>query len=98
MDGKRLQDYWSQEVDALIATYRQFETLIPSQEHKGSAHNGEDGRFVEDLLREYLSKYLPKGLEILTGFILRPAVKTGTTGKERKYDLDKNSSQLDIIV
>lgn len=98
MDGKRLQDYWSQEVDALIATYRQFETLIPSQEHQGSAHHGEDGRFVEELLREYFSKYLPKGLEILTGFILRPAVKTGTTGKERKYDLDKNSSQLDIIV
>ncbi|EIH0676098.1 hypothetical protein V3505_000246 [Klebsiella pneumoniae] len=98
MDGKRLQDYWSQEVDALIATYRQFETLIPSQVHLGSAHHGEDGRFVEDLLREYLSKYLPKGLEILTGFVLRPAVKTGTTGTERKYDLDKNSSQLDIIV
>lgn len=98
MDGKRLQDYWSQEVDALIATYRQFETLIPSQEHQGAAHHGEDGRFVEELLREYFSKYLPKGLEIFTGFILRPAVKTGTTGKERKYDLDKHSSQLDIIV
>lgn len=98
MDGKRLQDYWSQEVDALIATYRQFETLIPSQEHQGSAHHGEDGRFVEELLREYFSKYLPKGLDILTGFILRPAVKTGTKGKERKHDLDENSSQLDIIV
>ncbi|MFW7194420.1 DUF6602 domain-containing protein [Enterobacter sp. BNK-29] len=98
MDGKRLQNYWSQEVDALISIYRQFETLIPSQKHKGSAHHGEDGRFVEELLREYFSKYLPQGLEILTGFILRPAVKTGTTGKERRYDFDKNSSQLDIIV
>ena len=98
MDGKRIQDYWSQEVDALIATYRQFETLIPSQDHQGSAHHGEDGRFVEELLREYLSKYLPKGLEILTGFILRPAVKTGIAGRERKNDIDKNSSQLDIIV
>lgn len=98
MDGKRLQDYWSQEVNALIAMYRQFETLIPSQEHQGSAHHGEDGRFVEELLREYFSKYLPKGLEILTGFILRPAVKTGTNGKERKRDLDTNSSQLDIII
>lgn len=98
MDGKRLQDYWSQEVDALIATYRQFETLVPSHEHQGSAHHGEDGRFVEELLREYFSKYLPKGLEVLTGFILRPAVKTGTKGKERKNDLDANSSQLDIIV
>ncbi|AMO47569.1 Hypothetical protein AKI40_1151 [Enterobacter sp. FY-07] len=98
MDGKRLQDYWSQEVDALIATYRQFETLIPSQEYQGSAHRGEDGRFVEELLREYFSKYLPKGLEILTGFILRPAVKTGTTGKERRDEVDTSSSQLDMIV
>lgn len=98
MDGKRLQDYWSQEVDALVATYRQFETLVPSQEHQGSAHHGEDGRFVEELLREYCSKYIPKGLEVLTGFILRPAVKTGTKGKERKDELDANSSQLDIIV
>lgn len=98
MDGKRLQDYWSKEVDALIATYRQFETLIPSEEHQGSAHHGEDGRFVEELLRQYFSKFLPKGLEVLTGFILRPAVKTGTKGTERKDDRDENSSQLDIIV
>ncbi|MFB2680339.1 DUF6602 domain-containing protein [Shewanella mangrovisoli] len=98
MDGKRLQDYWSQEVEALIATYRQFETLIPSEKHEGSAHHGEDGRFVEDLIREYFSKYLPKGLEILTGFVMRPAVKTGKTGKERKNDSDAHSSQLDIIV
>lgn len=98
MDGKRLQNYWSQEVDALIAKYRQFETLIPSQGFQGSAHHGEDGRFVEELLREFFSKYLPKSLEILTGFILRPAVKTGTTGLERKNDLDEHSSQLDIIV
>ncbi|EIZ1005775.1 hypothetical protein MOV00_000253 [Vibrio vulnificus] len=98
MDGKRLQDYWSQEVDALISTYKQFETLIPSEKHEGSAHHGEDGRFVEDLIREYFSKYLPKGLEVLTGFILRPAVKTGTNGRERKSDSDTHSSQLDIIV
>lgn len=58
MDGKRLQDYWSQEVEALIATYRQFETLIPSEKHEGSAHHGEDGRFVEDLIREYFSGFV----------------------------------------
>ncbi len=98
MDGQRLQKYWSQEVDALITTYKQFETLIPSFEHEGSAHRGEDGRFVEDLIREYLSRYLPKALEVLTGFILRPAVKTGESGKERKNDSDAHSSQLDIIV
>lgn len=59
---------------------------------------GEDGRFVEDLIREYLSRHLPNGLEVLTGFILRPAVKTGETGKERSRELDTHSTQLDIIV
>jgi len=98
MDGKRIQDYWSHEVDALIATYKQFETLVPSSKHKGADHHGEDGRFVEDLIKEYFSKYLPKGLEVLTGFILRPAVKTGEKGKERKDDNDEHSSQLDLIV
>jgi hypothetical protein len=98
MDGKRIQSYWSQEVQALLETYRQFEILIPSNDHEGSAHHGEDGRFTEDLIREYLSRYLPKGLEVLTGFILRPAVKTGRNGNERKKDSDEHSTQLDIIV
>ena len=98
MDGKRIQDCWSSDVNALLNTYAQFETLIPAPHGAGAQHKGEDGRFVEDLLREYLSRYLPNGLEVLTGFILRPAVKTGKTGKERKSDLDRHSTQLDIIV
>lgn len=98
MDGLRVQKYWSNEVDALLQTYRQFETLIPSRDGAGSAHSGEDGRFVEDLLREYLVKYLPAGLEVLTGFILRAAVRTGESGKERRDERDCSSSQLDIIV
>ena len=77
MDGKRLRDFWNQEVRALLAVYRQFETLLPSPDTDGAAHRGEDGRYVEALLRSYLQKYLPKDLEVLTGFILRPAVKTG---------------------
>lgn len=98
MDGKRIQDYWSSEVDALVRTYQQFETLIPAPQGAGAAHRGEDGRFVEDLLREYLTRHLPNGLEVLTGFILRPAVKTGESGKERKAEMDSHSKQLDIIV
>lgn len=98
MDGKRIQKYWSSEVDALVKTYQQFETLIPSPKGDGAEHKGEDGRFVEDLLREYLNRYLPNGLEVLTGFILRPAVKTGEIGKERKSESDAHSTQLDIIV
>jgi hypothetical protein len=63
MDGKRIQEYWSREIDALVQTYKQFELLIPSDKVEGSAHNGEDGRFVEDLISEYLRKYLPKLLK-----------------------------------
>lgn len=97
MDGERLRSYWSKEVETLLLTYKQFETLIPADGQQGAAHKGEDGRFVEDLLSEYLNKFLPNGIELLTGFILRPAVKTGS-GKERKGDQDEHSSQLDIII
>lgn len=98
MDGVRIQDYWSKEVEALLATYKQFEILVPSQIRAGAAHQGEDGRYVEDLIGEYLRKFLPKGLEVLTGFILRPAVKTGEFGRERNSDNDQHSTQLDIII
>lgn len=99
MDGKSIRKYWSNEVDSILDTYKQFETLIPNKLNKGgSAHNGEDGRFVEELLRECLQKFLPKGLEVLTGFILRPAVKTSENGRERKNNFDSFSSQLDIII
>lgn len=83
---------------ALLAVYRQFETLLPSPITEGAEHRGEDGRYVEALLRSYLQKYLPKDLEVLTGFILRPAVKTGKNTRNRKKDTDQHSTQLDIIV
>lgn len=98
MDGKRIQDYWSNEVDALVKLYNQFELLVPNEKTDGAAHRGEDGRYVEELIRQYLMKYLPTSVEVLTGFILRPAVKTGLHGKERANEKDTCSSQLDIIV
>jgi hypothetical protein len=98
VDGQRLRDYWNQEVNALLAVYRQFETLLPSPDTDGAAHRGEDGRYVEALLRSYLQKYLPKDMEVLTGFILRPAVKTGENTRNRKKETDQHSTQLDIIV
>lgn len=98
MDGRRLQDFWNQEVTALLAVYRQFETLLPNPITEGAHHRGEDGRYVETLVRSYLQKYLPKDLEVLTGFVLRPAVKTGGDNRSRSGDQDIHSSQLDIIV
>lgn len=98
MDGHRIQQYWSHEMEAMLETYRQFEILIPAKGRKGAAHCGEDGRYVETLIREYLKRYLPKDLEVLTGFIMRPAVKTGLNNKMRKNEQDDNSTQLDILI
>lgn len=98
MDGQRLRDFWNQEVAALLAVYRQFETLLPHPNTKGAEHRGEDGRYVEALLRSYLQKYLPNDLEVLTGFVLRPAVKTGGNDRSRSGDKDRHSTQMDIIV
>jgi hypothetical protein len=97
MDGGRLRNYWNQEIAALLAAYHQFEILVPSPDTAGADHPGEDGRFVEELLRTYLRKYLPGDLEVLTGFILRPAVKAGLD-TTRRSEADQHSGQLDIIV
>ena len=98
MDGKRVQKYWSNEMKALLDIYKQFQILIPANGRDGSAHNGEDGRYVETLIRECLKKYLPKELEVLTGFILRPAVKTGLENRTRSKENDQASTQLDILI
>ena len=98
MDGSRVREFLSGDITALLATYEQFERLVPHSEHAGAAHPGEDGRYVEALIRTYLAKYLPRSLHVSTGFILRPAVKTGVNGRERLGDSDQHSSQLDIII
>jgi len=81
--------------------YQQFETLLPKASATGTAgasHPAEDGRFVEELVRGFLRKHLPSGVEVLTGFILRPAVKTGKNARGRSSEKDSHSGQLDIIV
>lgn len=99
MADERIKQYWSKEMDALLATYRQFEELVPAGGGvAGAAHRGEDGRYVEYLIREYLTRYLPKDLEVLTGFILRPAVKGAKGAAARGKDEHEASGQLDIIV
>ncbi len=98
MADDRLKLYWSREMEALLDTYNQFQTLIPAQGRAGAAHPGEDGRYVEYLLKEYLKRYLPRDLEVLTGFILRPAVKCGNNDRCRCKDEHEASGQLDILV
>lgn len=98
MDGKRIQEYISNEAKSLLTVYKQFQTLLPSETQDAAAHKGEDGRYIESLISEYLKRFLPKDLEVLTGFVLRPAVKTGINNRSRKNDQDTHSTQLDIIV
>lgn len=98
MDGKRIQEYLANETKALLTIYKQFQTLLPHSTYDAASHRGEDGRYIESLIKEYLKRYLPKDLEVLTGFILRPAVKTGLNNKNRKDDIDQHSTQLDIII
>ena len=98
MADERIKNYWSREMDALLETYQQFQQLLPSEAHAGAAHAGEDGRYVEYLIREYLKRYLPRDLEVLTGFIFRPAVVCGNGDKSRKKDEHEISGQLDILV
>jgi hypothetical protein len=98
MDGERIRNFWAAEADAVLATYKHFETLLPHGAKRGAAHTGEDGRYVEALLRAYLQRFLPSSLEVFSGFILRPAVKTGESSRERQHDQDAHSRQLDLIV
>lgn len=98
LDGSRVRALLGADTKALLATYRQFEALLPATKGAGASHRGEDGRFVESLLRSYLRALLPEGLEVATGFVMRPAVKTGINGRERRGEKDSNSRQLDILV
>lgn len=98
MDGTTIQQYFQQEALSMLAVYKNFETLTPSPLGAGAEHKGEEGRYVENLISSYLSKYLPKELEVLTGFIIRPAVKTDKNNKSRRNEKDIHSTQLDIII
>ena len=86
------------EVKALLEKYKQFDRLVENKSRGGSSSPGEDGRSVESLVRSCLRKFLPHSLEVASGFILRPAVKTGENGEERRGQRDTPSSQLDILV
>ena len=98
MDGTTIQNFFQQEALSMLDAYKNFETLIPSPRGAGAEHKGEDGRFVENLIRNFLSKYLPKELEVLTGFIARPAVKIGKNDRSRRNEKDNHSTQLDIVI
>lgn len=99
MNGDRVIQFFNAETKAILAIYKNIETLIPSHARNGSAHVAEEGRYVESILRSFLNKHLPNDLKAFSGFILRPAVKVGNNDRSRrKNEIDQHSTQLDIII
>ena len=97
--GQRIRDFFNSECKALLSLYQNIENLIPSEKKQGAAHVAEEGRYIESILRAFLNKHLPKELEAVSGFIIRPATKVGDHDrKRRENEEDKHSSQLDIII
>lgn len=96
--GHGVRSFFSAECKALQAAHRNIEALIPSSRRAGAAHPGEEGRYLETLIRSFLNKHLPRELEALTGFILRPSTKTGQGDSSRKSEEDQHSTQLDVII
>ncbi|MCK4948128.1 MAG: hypothetical protein KAS46_07115 [Candidatus Aureabacteria bacterium] len=99
MKGERVRQFFNSETKALLALYKNIETLIPSSKKAGAAHVAEEGRYIESIIRHFLNKHLPNDLKAFSGFILRPATKTGNHDRTRRRgETDKHSKQLDIIV
>ena len=105
---KRISEYFENESQALLKRYSNIESLIPKVKKPknsgtlpdGSYHTGEEGRFLEELIKSILNKHLPEGLRAISGFILRPATQIGVDDSRRIRDqkTDLHSTQLDIIV
>jgi hypothetical protein len=99
MKGERVRQFFNSETKALLALHKNIETFIPSSKKKGAGHVAEEGRYIESILRNFLNKHLPDDLKAYSGFILRPATKTGNHNRtRRKKEVDQHSQQLDIIV
>lgn len=97
--GHRVRSFFEIEARTLQDRYRVIETLLPNSHTRGAAHRGEEGRFIESLLRDFLNKHLPNNIKAVSGFILCPSTKTGISNIDRLSNYpDRHSSQIDIIV
>lgn len=97
--GLRVREFFAIEANTLLERYKIIETLLPHPKTRGAAHRGEEGRYIEALVRTFLNKHLPGNLRAISGFILCPATKTDVQNIARVTNFpDRHSSQLDIIV
>ena len=81
-----LINIYNAECDKLLNGVDLFRDLLPSATVNASIHSGEEGRFVESLVIEFLRKSLPTQLEVASGFVV--SVK----------DMALRSGQIDILV
>ncbi len=99
LKGLRVRQFFEIEAKTLLDRYRIISTLLPHPKTAGAAHRGEEGRFIESLVRTFLNKHLPGNLRAVSGFILCPSTKTGVQDVKRVLEhQDRHSSQLDVIV
>lgn len=85
MNNSTLQEFLNGEHDSLLATIDLFRTLLPHHTRDASVHSGEEGRFIELALSQYLLDKLPGGIGIGSGFAVD--IHSGW-----------NSKQIDILL
>lgn len=99
LKGMRVRDFFDIEAEVLYSRYKVIETLLPHPDRRGSVHTGEEGRYVESLVRDFLNRHLPRNVRAVSGFIVCPSTKTGASDLTRVLSNgDRQSTQLDIIV
>jgi len=81
-----ITNIFNYECDKLLRGVDLFRELLPSQKTKGSIHNGEEGRFIENLVIEFLRNSLPSQLEVSSGFVVS------------SRDVGVKSGQIDILI
>jgi hypothetical protein len=70
MDAESLRNFLNSEHDMLTTAVDLFRQLVPAPDKDASVHSGEEGRFIEMVLAEYLREKLPIGIGIGGGFIV----------------------------
>lgn len=86
LNSETLKEVYAENVKMLLHQSGVFRKLIPNnQNNNQSGHPGEEGRWTESLIVEYLRRNLPSNLEVSTGFVI---------DKEQS----QRSYQTDIII
>lgn len=65
-----LRELLNLKCDELIAAANMFRAILPHATQAASVHHGEEGRFAEGLLAEFLRASLPTRLTVATGFVV----------------------------